>query len=93
MEKNRKSMIGSVLTNKMAKTVIVAVESIHHHPVYKKTFKRVVRYKVHDEKSVSKPGDTVRIEGTRPLSKEKRWRVAEVVVKKELPQVKPEEIV
>ena len=92
MEKNRKSRVARVLSNKMQKTVIVSVESVRHHPVYKKTVKRVVKYKVHDERGEGKPGDIVRIEETRPLSKEKRWRLAGVVTKKVMPQVKPQEI-
>jgi small subunit ribosomal protein S17 len=92
MKKNQKTRIGRVLSNKMNKTVLVQVETRRQHP----RFKRVVTYrkafKVHDEKSACGIGDLVRIVETRPLSKEKRWRVAEILVKAEQIEVKPEEI-
>lgn len=88
----KKTKVGQVLSNKMNKTVIVSVESYRHHPVYKKTIRNVVKYKAHDEKSECAIGDTVRIVETRPLSKEKRWRVSEIIVKAEVIDVKPEEI-
>ena len=93
MEKKRKARIGSVVSNKMDKTVVVTVETIKHHLLYKKTIKRVVKYKAHDEKNECKVGDIVRIIETRPLSREKRWRVAEVITKKEIMEVQPKEIV
>ena len=93
METKRKTRIGHVVSNKMEKTVIVAVETIEHHPLYRKTMKKVVKYKVHDANNECEEGDTVRIIETRPLSKEKRWRVAEIIRKKEAVEVKPEEIV
>ena len=92
MEQKRKTRVGRVLSNKMDKTVVVAVESLKHHPLYGKTIRRAVKYKVHDEKNECKPGDTVRIAETRPLSKEKRWRVAEIITKKEVVEVQPGEI-
>jgi small subunit ribosomal protein S17 len=76
----------------MDKTVVVSVESVTHHPLYKKTLKKVVNYKVHNENNESKAGDIVRIIETRPLSREKRWRVAEIVKKGEVVEVKPTEI-
>ncbi len=76
----------------MDKTVVVTVETIKHHRLYKKTIKRQVRYKAHDAENVCSQGDIVRIIETRPLSKEKRWRVAEVMTKKEVVEVKPGEI-
>ncbi len=92
METKRKTRIARVLSSNMDKTVIVAVESAKHHPLYRKTMKRVVKYKAHDEKKECQEGNLVRIEETRPLSKEKRWRVVEVVSKRGAVEVKPTEI-
>jgi small subunit ribosomal protein S17 len=92
MEKKRKTRLGRVVSDKMDKTVVVAVESPKRHPLYKKTLKRVVKYKAHDENNQCHLGDKVRIIETRPLSKEKRWRVAEIITKGEVVTVKPEEI-
>ncbi len=92
MEKKRKSRLGRVVSNKMDKTAVVAVETRRHHPIYKKTVRRITRYKAHDEMNECKPGDTVRLEETRPLSKEKRWRVAEIVIKAEQLEVRPVEL-
>ena len=88
----QKSKVGQVLSNKMDKTLVVLVESYRNHPLYKKTIRKVARYKVHDEKNECKEGDTVKIVETRPLSKEKRWRVAEIIIKAAQIEVKPEEI-
>ena len=93
MEKKRKVRIGRVVSDKMDKTVVVTVETLRHHPLYKKTIRRAVKYKAHDEKNECRIGDIVRIMETRPLSREKRWRVAEVITKKEVVEVQPEEIV
>jgi len=76
----------------MDKTVVVAVETPRRHPLYKKTLRRVVKYKAHDEKNKCGLGDMVKIIETRPLSKQKRWRVAEIITKGEVAKVKPEEI-
>ena len=84
MEIKRKTKIGRVVSDKMEKTVVVAVDSRKRHPLYKKTFKRTTKYKVHDEKGVCQAGDVVKIIETRPLSREKRWRVAEVITKSQL---------
>jgi small subunit ribosomal protein S17 len=92
METNKKVRVGHVVGVKMSKTVIVEIESLKHHPLYGKTIKTVVKYKVHDENSVCKLGDKVKIIETRPLSKEKRWRVAEIITRKEVAEVKPQEI-
>ena len=92
MEEKRKTRIGKVIGDKMNKTVIVAVNTPWRHPVYNKTVRRIVKYYVHDEKKESKTGDTVRIIETRPLSKLKRWRIAEVVTKVEVAVIKPSEI-
>jgi small subunit ribosomal protein S17 len=87
-----KSKVGRVSSNKMDKTLVVLVESHRNHPLYKKTIKKVKRYKVHDEKNECQIGDTVKIVETRPLSKEKRWRVEEIINKAAAIEVKPDEI-
>jgi len=92
MEVKRKTRVGEVIGDKMAKTVIVAVNTFRKHPIYKKTLRRTVKYYAHDEKKQCKVGDTVRIEETRPLSRLKRWRVVEILVKGEVAEIKPEEI-
>jgi 30S ribosomal protein S17 len=76
----------------MEKTLVVLVESYRNHPLYKKTIRKVKRYKVHDENNECKIGDTIKIVETRPLSKEKRWRVSEIITKAAAIEVKPEEI-
>jgi len=93
MQQKRKIRIGHVVSDKMEKTVVVAVGAIKRHPIYKKTFKRVVKYKAHDEDNKCRVGDKVRIIETRPLSKQKRWRVAEVITHQEVVEVKPQEVV
>ena len=75
----RKVMVGTVLSNKMDKTVVVAVETSVSHKVYGKTVKRTYKLKAHDEKNDAKIGDTVRVMETRPLSKDKRWRLVEIM--------------
>jgi len=92
MESKRKTRLGYVVSDKMDKTVVVAVETPKHHPLYKKTIKRMVKYKAHDENKKCKVGDKVRIVESRPLSREKRWRVVEVITKGEVVEVKPEEV-
>ncbi len=77
----RKSRIGVVVSDKMDKTAVVAVERLVQHPVYKKFIKRTSKFKAHDEKNECKIGDKVRIVETRPLSKTKRWRVVEILEK------------
>ena len=92
MEGKRKTRLGRVISDKMAKTVVVAVETPRRHPLYRKTIRRAVKYKAHDEKNQCRLGDVVRIVETRPLSKDKRWRVAEIITKGEVAEIKPEEI-
>ena len=75
----RKSRTGLVVSDKMEKTVVVAIERRVPHPVYGKMVTRTKRLKAHDEENSAKVGDTVRIVETRPLSKDKRWRVVEIV--------------
>jgi len=93
MESMRKQRIGSVISNKMEKTVVVQVEDLKRHPVYRKVVTRRVRFKAHDENNECGQGDIVRIIETRPLSKDKRWKVAEIVRKKEIVEVEPKEVV
>ena len=92
MEVKRKTRFGRVVSDRMNKTVVVAVATPRRHPLYRKTIRREVKYKAHDEKNQCRMGDMVRIVETRPLSKDKRWRVAEIVTKAEAMEVQPEEI-
>lgn len=92
MEIKHKTRIGTVISVKMDKTAVVAVETLKRHRLYRKTFKRVVKYKAHDKDNQCKLGDKVRIIETRPLSSQKRWRIAEIIVREEVAEVKPQEI-
>ena len=84
MERNlRKVMVGTVVSNKMDKTVVVAVETSVRHTTYKKTMKTTYKLKAHDEKNECNIGNKVRVMETRPLSKQKRWRVVEITEKAE----------
>ena len=78
---SKKTMTGVVVSNKMDKTVVVKVERRFAHPVFKKVVKTTKKYKVHDEKNECVEGDFIRIQETRPLSKEKRWRLMDIVTK------------
>ena len=78
---SRKTRVGKVVSDKMDKTVVVTVADRVAHPVYKKIIKRTYRLKAHDEKNECGVGDVVRVMETRPLSKDKRWRVVEIVEK------------
>ena len=78
---NRKERLGIVVSDKMDKTITVAVDRAIHHPIYNKMVRTATKFKVHDEKDSAKVGDMVRIEETRPLSKNKRWRLVEVIKK------------
>ena len=77
----RKTRVGKVISDKMDKTVVVAVEDRVIHPLYKKTVRNTYKLKAHDEENACRVGDTVRVMETRPLSKDKRWRVVEIVTK------------
>ena len=81
MQGKRKTFVGYVVSDKMDKTVVVAVESYKSHPLYRKTIKRQVKLKAHDENNACHAGDVVRIAESRPLSKTKRWRVVEIISK------------
>lgn len=78
---NRKVRNGTVVSDKMDKTVVVAIETFVTHPLYKKQLKRTVKFKAHDENNECGIGDTVKIMETRPLSKDKRWRVVSIIEK------------
>lgn len=78
---NRKSRIGKVVSDKMDKTLVVAVETKVRHPLYGKTVNRTTKFKVHDENNEAKMNDRVLIMETKPLSKDKRWRLVEIVEK------------
>ncbi len=86
MAETRKVLIGQVLSDKMDKTVVVAVERRKRHRLYKKLVRKTKRFYVHDEEGVCRVGDTVRIVETRPLSLLKRWRVAEILKRQEVPE-------
>ena len=82
MERNlRKTRTGKVVSDKMDKTIVVAVENHVKHPLYKKYVKKTYKLKAHDENNECNIGDTVKVMETRPLSKDKRWRLVEVVEK------------
>jgi small subunit ribosomal protein S17 len=87
----RKEFIGTVIGDKMQKTAIVRVTLIAKHPKYGRVVRQYNKFKAHDEKKAAKVGDTVRIEETRPLSKDKRFRVVEIIKKAELPGIELKE--
>src|SRR5579883_1381929 len=91
-EPHRKVLQGIVVSTKMQKTVVIAVESTVRHRLYKKAMRRTKRYKAHDETNACVLGDVVRIVETRPLSKEKRWRVAEIITRGNVAEVQPQQI-
>lgn len=76
-----KIFIGKVISDKMDKTVVVAVTSLFQHPVYRKTVKKISKFKAHDKANECRTGDRVKIRQTRPLSKDKRWQVIEILDK------------
>ena len=77
----RKTRVGKVVSNKMVKTIVVAIQDNVRHPLYKKIIKRTVKLKAHDENNVCNIGDRVSVMETRPLSKDKRWRLVKVIEK------------
>ncbi|MBI2855786.1 MAG: 30S ribosomal protein S17 [Chloroflexi bacterium] len=91
--RSRKTRIGRVVSNKMDKTVVVAVEWRQPHPIYKKSVKRVTKFHAHDVDNRCKVGDLVSIMETRPLSKTKRWRVTEILSTGEIPELPSEDLV
>ncbi|HEX2171187.1 MAG TPA: 30S ribosomal protein S17 [Dehalococcoidia bacterium] len=86
---HHKNRTGVVVSDKMDKTVVVAVETRRPHPLYRRVIRRTTKFKAHDETNACKLGDMVRIEETRPLSKDKRWRVVEILSRHEVPEVAP----
>jgi small subunit ribosomal protein S17 len=89
MRPGKRTLTGVVVSDKMDKTVVVAVERIKRHPLYHKTLRRTKRYKAHDPNNACKLGDMVRMVETRPLSKEKRWRVTEILQHHLVAEVQP----
>lgn len=79
----RKTRVGRVVSNKMDKTIVVAIEDRVQHPLYKKIVKSTYKLKAHDEENVCNVGDKVKVMETRPLSKDKRWRLVEIITKAE----------
>lgn len=77
----RKTRVGKVVSDKMDKTIVVAIADSVQHPLYKKIIKRTYKLKAHDENNECRIGDTVRVMETRPLSKDKRWRLVEIIEK------------
>lgn len=75
----RKTKVGTVVSNKMDKTIVVAIKDNVRHPLYNKIIKRTIKFKAHDEENTCNIGDTVEIMETRPLSKDKRWRLVNVI--------------
>jgi small subunit ribosomal protein S17 len=88
----RKSLIGTVVSNKMDKTAVVSVERRYPHPLYHKIIRSTKRYKAHDPNNGAVLGDVVRIVESRPISKEKRWRIAETLVRGNVAEIAPREI-
>jgi small subunit ribosomal protein S17 len=78
---SRKQQVGTVVSDRMDKTVVVRVQTLKQHPLYKKVIRQARRFKAHDEANQCSTGDVVRIMETRPLSRDKRWRVVEIVEK------------
>ena len=93
MKENRKTRTGTVISDKMDKTVIVLVKSLRRHPLYKKVVRDTSKFKVHDATNTCKVGDVVRIVETRPLSKDKCWRVVEIIGRKEVAEKEPSEVI
>ena len=81
MQGKRRSKTGRVVSDKMDKTVVVSVERLRRHPIYKRVVRLSTKFKAHDAENAAHVGDTVRIEESRPLSREKRWSVVEVVAR------------
>ena len=93
MKEKRKTRTGTVISDKMDKTVVVLVESLRRHPVYKKVVRDTTKFKVHDATNTCKVGDVVKIVETRPLSKDKCWRVVEVVGRREVAEKEQAEVI
>jgi small subunit ribosomal protein S17 len=81
MQGKRRTKVGRVVSDKMDKTVVVSVERLRRHPIYKRVVRLSTKFKAHDEENTAKVGDTVRIEESRPQSREKRWTVVEITAR------------
>ena len=81
MQGKRRTKVGRVVSDKMDKTVVVSVERLRRHPIYKRVVRLSSKFKAHDQENNARVGDTVRIEESRPLSREKRWTVVEIVAR------------
>jgi small subunit ribosomal protein S17 len=81
MQGKRRTKVGRVVSDKMDKTVVVSVERLRRHPIYKRVVRLSTKFKAHDEDNSARVGDTVRIEESRPLSREKRWAVTEILAR------------
>ncbi|MGH2446591.1 MAG: 30S ribosomal protein S17 [Candidatus Limnocylindria bacterium] len=81
MQGKRRTKVGRVVSDKMDKTVVVSVERLQRHPIYKRVVRLSTKFKAHDDENTARVGDTVRIEESRPLSREKRWTLVEVVAR------------
>ncbi len=92
MEKNRKIRIGKITSNKMEKTVVVKVETLRRHPLYHKVIRYSSSFKAHDENNSCSLGDTVKIAETRPMSKDKRWTVVEIIQKADIASLPKEDL-
>ena len=92
MATQEKLQVGTVVSNKMDKTVVVRIDRYKRHRLYGKSMKVTQRYKAHDENNECRLGDTVKMVESRPLSREKRWRVIEIIKKGDVPDVKPTQI-
>jgi small subunit ribosomal protein S17 len=79
MAGQRRTKVGRVVSDKMDKTVVVSVERLQRHPIYKRVIRRSTKFKAHDQDNAAQVGDTVRIEESRPLSRDKRWRLVEIL--------------
>ncbi|MDA1010356.1 MAG: 30S ribosomal protein S17 [Chloroflexi bacterium] len=89
---NRKARVGTVVSDKMDKTIVVAVKRASRHPIYHKVIRSTKKYHAHDERNEATTGDLVRIEEAAPTSKTKRWRLVEVLTEREVANVAPESI-
>lgn len=87
----RKEFMGTVISDRMQKTIVVRITRLAKHPKYGRTIKRYSKFKVHDEKNTAKTGDIVKIQETRPLSKDKRFRLIKVLGKVQTPHIDKEE--
>ncbi len=81
MQGKRRTKVGRVVSDRMDKTIVVSVERLRRHPIYKRVVRLSSKFKAHDAENAAKVGDTVRIEESRPLSREVRWRVVEIVAR------------